>query len=72
MTKDRFERNPLRILDCKADADQDFMQEAPKVADSLCDDCRAHFEGVQSCLKSVGVEYELDARLVRGLEPQPA
>ncbi len=66
--KDRFERNPLRILDCKADADQDFMQEAPKVADSLCDDCRAHFEGVQSCLKSVGVEYELDARLVRGLD----
>ena len=66
--KDRFERNPLRILDCKADADQDFMQEAPKVADSLCDDCRAHFEGVQRYLKSVGVEYELDARLVRGLD----
>ena len=65
---DRFERNPLRILDCKADADKEFMKDAPKVTDCLCDECKAHFDEVQRYLKDVGVEFELDPRLVRGLD----
>ena len=65
---DRFERNPLRILDCKADADKDFMRDAPKVTDSLCEDCKNHFQEVQRYLKGAGVEYQMDPRLVRGLD----
>ncbi|MBE6101947.1 MAG: histidine--tRNA ligase [Selenomonas ruminantium] len=66
--KDRFERSPLRILDCKADADKEFMTGAPKITDCLCDECREHFEQVQSLLTEAGVEFELDPRLVRGLD----
>ncbi len=66
--KDRFERSPLRILDCKADADKEFMAGAPKITDCLCDECRGHFEQVQSLLTEAGVEFELDPRLVRGLD----
>ncbi len=65
---DRFERNPLRILDCKADADKPFMEDAPKVADCLCDECREHFAEVRRYLESGGVEFSIDARLVRGLD----
>ena len=66
--KDRFERSPLRILDCKADADKEFMAGAPKITDCLCDECRDHFEQIQSLLTEAGVEFELDPRLVRGLD----
>ena len=66
--KDRFERSPLRILDCKTDADKEFMAGAPKITDCLCDECREHFEQVQSLLTEAGVEFELDPRLVRGLD----
>ncbi len=66
--KKRFDKNPMRILDCKADADKDFMKEAPKITDCLCDECREHFNGVQKHLSSVGVDYRLDSRLVRGLD----
>ena len=66
--KDRFERSPLRILDCKADADKEFMAGAPKITDCLCDECREHFEQVQSLLTEAWVEFELDPRLVRGLD----
>ena len=65
---DRFERNPLRILDCKADADKEFMKDAPKVTDCLCDECKSHFEGVRRYLEHTGVVFELEARLVRGLD----
>lgn len=66
--KDRFERSPLRILDCKADADKPFMQDAPKITDCLCDECRDHFEKVQAYLREAGVSFTLDPRLVRGLD----
>ena len=66
--QDRFERAPLRILDCKVDADKEFMAGAPQITDSLCDDCRAHFEQVQAYLRAAGVEFKLDPRLVRGLD----
>lgn len=66
--KNRFETKPLRLLDCKADADKEFMKDAPKMADSLCDDCKDHFESVKSYLDSVNIKYDIDSRLVRGLD----
>lgn len=66
--KDRFERSPLRILDCKADADKPFMADAPKITDCLCEDCQDHFHKVQDYLTQAGIGFELDARLVRGLD----
>ena len=66
--KDRFERSPLRILDCKADAHQPFMADAPKITDCLCEECQDHFHKVQEYLTQAGVAFELDARLVRGLD----
>ena len=66
--KDRFERSPLRILDCKADADKPYMTDAPKITDCLCEECQDHFHKVQHFLTEAGVEFELDARLVRGLD----
>lgn len=66
--KDRFERSPLRILDCKTDADKPFMPAAPKITDCLCDECKDHFHKLQEYLTQAGVEFELDPRLVRGLD----
>ncbi|MBP3781489.1 MAG: histidine--tRNA ligase [Selenomonas sp.] len=66
--KDRFERSPLRILDCKADADKPYMADAPQITDCLCEECQEHFHKVQHFLTEAGVEFELDARLVRGLD----
>ena len=66
--KDRFERSPLRILDCKSDADKPYMADAPKITDCLCEECQDHFHKVQHFLTEAGVEFELDARLVRGLD----
>ena len=66
--KDRFERSPMRILDCKADADKPYMADAPKITDCLCEECQDHFHKVQHFLTEAGVEFELDARLVRGLD----
>lgn len=64
----RLDRNPMRILDCKSPECQEIAKGAPKITDYLCDDCRAHFEAVQSYLKALGIEYELDPGLVRGLD----
>ena len=64
----RFDKNPMRILDCKTDHDKDFMQDAPKIKDCLCDECREHFDSVQKLLKAAGIDFTIDDRLVRGLD----
>jgi histidyl-tRNA synthetase len=64
----RLERNPLRILDSKADADAPFIANAPALLDVLCDDCRAHFAAVQTLLDAAGIAYVIDPRIVRGLD----
>ncbi|MDR0356635.1 MAG: histidine--tRNA ligase [Deltaproteobacteria bacterium] len=64
----RLEQNPLRTLDCKVPSCQAEAQDAPVLASFLCPDCRAHFEAVKSALASLGLSYELDERLVRGLD----
>ncbi|MET0801624.1 MAG: histidine--tRNA ligase [Actinomycetota bacterium] len=64
----RLDRNPLRIFDCKVDGDKDFVRAAPSIADHLCEPCATHFAAVRAGLDDAGVRYELDPRLVRGLD----
>jgi len=64
----RFDRNPMRILDCKNETCQQLSQGAPHMTDCLCDDCREQFMGLQTLLDAAGIEYTLDPRLVRGLD----
>lgn len=64
----RFERNPLRVLDCKEKHCQELVQDAPSVLDLLCGDCAAHFAQLQACLQAAGVPYVVDSRIVRGLD----
>jgi histidyl-tRNA synthetase len=64
----RYERNPLRILDCKEDNEQDFMEDVPKLYEELCEECSDHFEGVKEYLELLDVDYVLDPTLVRGLD----
>ena len=66
--KDRYERNPMRILDCKSEICQDLVKDAPDMLDYLCDDCREAFEEVKSNLDALGIEYIVDPRIVRGLD----
>ena len=63
---ERFERNPLRVLDCKECADK--VQDAPSMLDTLCDECKAHFESLQRNLTALGIQYQIDSRIVRGLD----
>ncbi len=66
--KGRFERNPLRILDCKSEICQKLGEGAPKLLDYICDDCREHFEGFKKSLDNLGIEYKIDSSIVRGLD----
>ncbi len=60
--------NPLRIFDCKVPADQPIIEKLPRMLDYLDEPCRAHFDKVQQLLKTVEVPYEVNSRLVRGLD----
>ncbi len=64
----RLEKNPMRILDCKIPACSEIAEGAPTVLEYICDDCRAHFEGVKKCLEAVGIEYTVNPKIVRGLD----
>ena len=64
----RLERNPMRILDCKSPECQVVAKGAPKITDYLCEDCQTHFQKVQDYLTAMGVEFEVDPGLVRGLD----
>jgi histidyl-tRNA synthetase len=64
----RAETNPLRVLDCKVEADQPIIEKLPSIIDHLCDPCRAHFEAVKQYLSDRGMEYEVRPRMVRGLD----
>jgi histidyl-tRNA synthetase len=60
--------NPLRVLDCKVEADQPLIDKLPSILGYLCDPCRAHFEAVKDFLSSRGIRYEVRPRMVRGLD----
>ena len=66
--KTRFEKNPLRLLDCKEEECKKINAGAPSILDYLCEECHAHFEEVKSCLDLAGVGYKIDSRIVRGLD----
>ena len=68
LCKDRLEKNPLRVLDCKNDKCKEITKDAPKILDYICDDCKAHFEKVQELLTVAGVEFKVDPNIVRGLD----
>ncbi|WP_008308788.1 histidine--tRNA ligase [Leptolyngbya sp. PCC 6406] len=67
-SQDRLERNPLRILDSKDETTQAIVQTAPSLGDYLSDDSQRHFERVQQFLTNLAIPYQLNPRLVRGLD----
>ena len=66
--KTRFAKNPMRILDCKEKKCKEMNQGAPIILNYLCDDCREHFDKVKKMLTDLGVDFEIDAGIVRGLD----
>ena len=66
--KRRLHANPLRILDSKNPAMQEMIEGAPQLVDFIGDESRAHFEGLQTLLADAGLAYEINPRLVRGLD----
>ncbi len=66
--RSRYDRNPMRILDCKHEHCQELSVGAPEITDCLCSDCSAHFEKVKEYLKAAGIPFTCDPRLVRGLD----
>ncbi len=66
--KKRYETNPMRIIDCKNPECKDIVKEAPNVIDFICDECREHFNLLKDYLEVVGVKYEINPRIVRGLD----
>lgn len=64
----RYEKNPLRILDCKVDTCKELVKSAPMITDYLCDDCKAHFEKLKTLLDVAGLEYNVNPLIVRGLD----
>ena len=66
--KNRYERNPLRVLDCKQAKCQAVVAQAPILLDYLCDECREHFVELQSCLQAMNIPYQVNHKIVRGLD----
>lgn len=66
--KDRLDRNPMRILDCKSPVCSEIAKDAPVVINYLCDECKEHFEKVQQYLNAQNIEYKINPKIVRGLD----
>jgi len=66
--KARLVKNPLRLLDCKKTSCQEIAKTAPKISDYLCPECQLHFQSVQKYLRAMGIPFQLNHRLVRGLD----
>ncbi len=65
---ERFEKNPLRMIDCKEEGCKRITANAPKILDYLCPDCKAHFEKVKGLLDALNVKYTVNPDIVRGLD----
>ncbi len=65
---ERLEKNPMRILDCKSHICSQIAADAPQILDYLCDGCSSHFESLKGILTSCGVEFNVNPRIVRGLD----
>ena len=66
--KTRFDKNPMRILDCKEERCKNLNQGAPVILDYLCNECKTHFENVKNGLDQLGIKYTVDSSIVRGLD----
>ncbi|WP_459128877.1 histidine--tRNA ligase [Guggenheimella bovis] len=66
--QERYEKNPLRVIDCKIPEDQEMIKGHPVMLDYLCDECKEHFEGVKHALDLLDVKYVVDPSIVRGLD----
>ena len=66
--KERLDRNPMRILDCKSPVCGEIAKDAPVMLDFLCEDCNNHFEAVKTQLNEIGIEYKVNPTIVRGLD----
>ncbi len=66
--KTRFEKNPLRILDCKSDVCKKIGENAPVLLDNICDECSEHFETLKKELEVLGIKYVINKSIVRGLD----
>ncbi|MTI47778.1 MAG: histidine--tRNA ligase [Firmicutes bacterium] len=64
----RYDKNPMRILDCKVESCQEEIKDAPLILDHICDECKVHFEKVQDYLSSLNIEFTVDHKIVRGLD----
>jgi len=66
--RERLDRNPMRILDCKSPVCHELAEQAPVMLDYLCDECSDHFEKVKACLTAAELPFEVDPHIVRGLD----
>ena len=65
---ERYEKNPLRVLDCKVEGCQPVIKAAPHMIDHLCEECSDHFEDIKQFLEAAGFDYKIDPMIVRGLD----
>jgi histidyl-tRNA synthetase len=63
-----MKKNPLRVIDCKVDACKEIVKDAPRTIEYLDEECKAHFEELKSLLDALGIDYEVDTGIVRGLD----
>ncbi len=68
LCNERLDKNPMRVLDCKNSDCKHITQNAPSILDYICPDCKKHFERVQELLKASKIDFEIDSRIVRGLD----
>lgn len=66
--KTRYEKNPLRMLDCKEEKCQQILKDAPMITDNLCEECSSDFSKLQELLNAIGIDYRVDKKIVRGLD----
>ncbi len=66
--KERYDRNPMRIIDCKEDSCKQELTDAPALLDYICDDCAKHFEKLKEKLTAMGISFSIDKGIVRGLD----
>lgn len=66
--KTRFEKNPMRIIDCKEKSCKEIVKDVPLILDFICDECSDHFEKLKTYLNAMGIEYVVDPQIVRGLD----
>lgn len=66
--KERYSKNPMRVIDCKEEKCKEQLTDIPYILDCVCDECREHFEGLKKSLDILGLQYVIDPKIVRGLD----